>query len=222
MKLYKYCDKNGINILRHKVLKISHIGEFNDPYEFKIAKNNNEDINMAVDDLYDYQKKAYRVICFSTKYNNLILWSHYSKNHTGILIGFDTDMIVADGNKKLSDYLEKVDYKNDMIEIPDNFLELGIEEQENIIKRNTYRKFMDWQYEDEYRAIVKFDHNENKRYIELSAESILEVIIGLNSDIETELTVKNILRNDEYQHVKYKKAILDTNKYEMKYVDMNT
>ena len=77
MELYKYCDKSGLNILRHKVLKISHIDEFNDPYEFRIAKNDNDAINKAVEDVYNFQKHSYRVVCFSSEHNNLILWSHY-------------------------------------------------------------------------------------------------------------------------------------------------
>ncbi|MGA2518594.1 MAG: DUF2971 domain-containing protein [Thermodesulfobacteriota bacterium] len=189
MELYKYCDKNGVNILRHKVLKLSRIDEFNDPHEFRIAKSENEEINRAVDALYNFQKESYRVICFSSRYNNLILWSHYSKNHTGILIKFDTGLIVVNGNKRLSSYLEEVEYKDDMIIIPDNFLELDEKTQENIIRKNTYRKYTDWRYEDEYRAIVKFDHIENKRYMDLPPESILEVIIGLHCDLETELRV---------------------------------
>jgi hypothetical protein len=219
-ELYKYCDKSGLNILKHKVLKISCIDEFNDPYEFKLAKSSNEDINNAVEKLYDFQKKSYRVLCFSYEYNNLILWSHYSKNHTGILIKFDTDMIDANETDKLTNYLHSVDYKNDMIEIPPNFMELTPEKQIDIIDRNTFIKCSSWKYEGEYRALVKFDHMENKRYINLNADSILEVILGLNCDLETELSIMDILKKDEYKHVKLKRAILHDSKYEMKYVDI--
>lgn len=222
MELYKYCDKYGVNILRHKVLKMSRVVEFNDPYEFRIAKSENEEINRAVEDLYDYQKELYRVICFTKKYNNLILWSHYSNNHSGILIKFDTDKIEVNGRDKLSRYLFGIDYKDEMIEIPDNFLELSEEEQLEIINKNTFRKYKDWAYEDECRAIVNFDHEENKRYIELNPDSILEVILGLHCDLDTELSVKDILKRDEYSHVKFQRAALHNNKYMMKYVEIVT
>jgi hypothetical protein len=222
MELYKYCDKHGLNILRHKALKISSIDEFSDPYEFRIAKNDNEIINKAVEAVYNFQREFYRVICFSSKYNNLILWSHYSINHTGILIKFDTDMIDANGNDKLTHYLQKVDYRDDMIVIPPNFLELSKKEQGKIIYKNTYTKYNDWIYEDEYRAIVSFDHAENKRYIDLNAGSILEVILGLNCDLETELSIIDILKRDEYKHVKFNRAVLHDRKYMMNYVVMNT
>ena len=220
MKLYKYCDKNGINILQHKALKISRIDEFNDPYEFRIAKSRDEDINSAVEAAYDFQKKWYRVVCFTSIYNNLILWSHYSRNHTGILIKFDTSLIAANVNGKLSEYLEEVEYENDMIEIPSNFLDLDTKNKEKILKKNTHRKYLDWRYEGEYRGILHFDYEENKRYIDLPPDSILEVVIGMNCNLETELDVKNILGSTEYSHVKLKRSFLHETKYEMKYVDI--
>jgi Protein of unknown function (DUF2971) len=218
MELYKYCDKDGVNILRHKALKISRIDEFNNPYEFRIAKSDNEKMNNNIDALYKYQKEAYRVVCFSSQDNNIILWSHYSKNHTGILIKFDTDLILVNGNENLSLYLEEVEYKNDMIEIPPGFMELERNERMAIIKKNTHRKYTDWKYEGEYRGIVTFDHSEYKRYIELNPKSILEVVIGLNYDLDTELSIKNILASDEYGHVILKRAMPHDNSYKMKYV----
>jgi hypothetical protein len=119
MDLYKYCDKNGVNILRHKVLKISPIDEVNDPFEFKLAKSDDEYINKAVDAAYKYQKESYRMVCFTAQDNNLILWSHYARNHTGILIKFNTKLIIVD-DVKVSERLEKVIYSNDMIKIPEN------------------------------------------------------------------------------------------------------
>ncbi len=220
MELYKYCDKNGINVLKHKALKLSSIDDWNDPFEFRIGKSNNNNINEAVDAIYNYQKKAYRVICFTYECNNLIMWNHYSKSHTGILLKFDTTLILVNENKKLSDFLEEVDYRDDMIEIPDNFLELDGQTKEKIINKNTYRKYTDWQYESEYRAIVAFDHIENKRYIDITPESILEVILGLNCDLDTELNIKGILKKDEYSHIKFKRAFINEKKYEMKYIDI--
>ena len=222
MKLYKYCDKTGVNILRHKVLRISRIDEFNDPYEFKMAQSDNNDINNAIDNIYRYQKEAYRVLCFTSECNNPILWGHYSKNHTGILVKFDTALILVNGNAPLSTFLEPVEYKDDMITIPGDFMKLDRKTQMGIIQKNTFRKYTDWQYEKEDRGIVSFDHKENKRYLELAPESILEVVIGLNCDLETELTVKSILGEVEYRRVELKRSFLHETKYEMKYVDMNT
>src|SRR5574337_63637 len=219
MELYKYCDKNGVDILRHKVLKVSTIDEFNDPFEFKLAKSDDKNINKAVNAVYKYQKESYRVVCLTAKDNNLILWSHYAKKHTGILIKFNTELITVNG-VKLSERLEKVIYSNDMIKIPDNFSTLGRDAQQEIIFKNTYRKFTDWIYEEEYRAIVDFDHAENKRYIELVPESILEVVLGMNCDLATELSAQSILKNDEYRHVKFKRSFLHEKEYKMKYVDM--
>ncbi len=162
----------------------------------------------------------YRVICFSAAYNNLIMWSHYSKNHTGILIGFDTDLIIANEEQKLSEFVDNVEYLDTMIEIPANFMVLSAEEREKIVTKNTYRKYTDWKYEDEYRALVEFDHTENKRYVDIAPKAIFEVVLGWHCDLDTELTLKDILRRDEYYHVKLKRAFLDDRRYQMRYEDV--
>lgn len=216
MKLCKYCDRNGINILRHKALKLSSIDEFNDPFEFRLAKCGDENVNRAFKVLYDFQKNAYRVVCLSANFNNLIMWSHYSKNHTGLLITFDTSQILVDG-QKLSDHVQEVDYVEDMILVPDNFPAIGKAEQVSIIYKSTHKKYKDWKYEQEYRAIVNFDHAEKKRYIDIPPESIVEVVLGLHCDLETELNIKSILQGSEYRHVKLKRAFLDDRKYRMRY-----
>lgn len=222
MRLYKYCDKTGVNILRHKILRISRVDEFNDPYEFKIARSDNKDINAAIEAVYRYQKEAYRVLCLSCEYNNPIMWGHYSKNHSGILITFDTALIMVNANEPLSTFMEPVEYKDDMIAIPDDFLSLDRETQIGVIFKNTFRKYTDWQYEKEYRGIVSFDHEENKRYLELAPQCILEVVIGLNCDLETEMTVRNVLAQAEYRHVKLKRSVLNGTRYEMRYLDVST
>lgn len=218
MKLYKYCDDNGVDILRNQALKISKISEFNDPFEFKIAKNDNKNINEAVNELYEYQRKKYRVICFSSKCNNLILWSHYSKNHTGILITFETDLIFLNNQDTLTKYLEHVDYKKTMINIPNNYMQLRYEEKENIVKKNTYRKYLDWEYEDEYRAIFYVSASDDKKYIDIHPNSIMEVVLGLNFDLKLESDIKALLKKDEFNHVKLKKASLHNKDYKMKYL----
>lgn len=220
MKLYKYCDCNGVNILRHKVLKMSRIDEFNDPFEFKMAKCESEIISNGLKAVYEYQKKNYRVICFSANANNLILWSHYSKNHTGILVELETDLIILDGGS-ITESLESVKYKDEMISIPGNFLELTESEQENIIKLNTFRKFSDWKYENEYRAIIKVGKiEESKGYIEFPSAAILDVIIGMNCNLETELMVRDLLNREEFKHTSFRKAIPDEKKYQMRYFNI--
>lgn len=221
MELYKYCDKNGVNILQFKALKLSRIDEFNDPFEFRIAKCVSPIISGPVNALYAYQKESYRVICFTNKYNNLIMWSHYSRNHTGLLIKFETDLIEVNG-KNITGALKEVDYKEEMIQIPSDFFQRSINEREEIIKYNTYRKYIDWQYEGEYRAIIKFDESECKRYISIPARAILEVIIGMNCSLETELQVLRLAQQEEFKHLKLERATIHDFKYQMQYSEICT
>jgi hypothetical protein len=219
MKLYKYCDKHGLDILKYKALKLSRIDDYNDPFEFKIGKSSDPRNNEIFEDLYKFQKESYRILCFTARENSVVMWGHYSKNHSGILIKFDTDKIILN-NQKLCGVIEPVDYQTEMIKIPDNFFSLEVEKQSDIIRKNTFKKYIDWKYEEEHRVIIGYDKSESKRYIGINSEAVLEVIIGFRSDLATELSVKEILKRHEYQHVKLKRAIPHDSEYGMKYVDV--
>ncbi len=219
MELYRYCDKNGVNILQFKALKLSRIDEFNDPFEFRIATCESSEVSKAAQAVYEHLKESLRVICFTRNDNNLIMWGHYSRNHTGLLIKFDTDLIRVNG-ETISSVLKKVCYRK-KLKLPTNrFRKLPPSKQRETMKPIAYWKYADWKYEDEYRAIVNFDKSKYKRYIDLPSKAILEVVIGMNCSLETELQIIRLAKQEEFNHLKLKRATIHNFKYQMQYSDI--
>lgn len=97
------------------------------------------------------------VFCLSTKYDNILLWSHYAHAHEGICVGFNTELL-----KRLCYNLSttaenrhcnwiRSSYPNSM-PLLEPFLK---DDNETEWLNQVYRyKGPDWEYEDEVRLIL--------------------------------------------------------------------
>lgn len=87
--------------------------------------------------------RIYRVYCLSTKPDNTLMWSHYSKNHRGICLEFSCNNIVFGSAIKIQYSREypKLDFTIDGSD-PLGMLPLFVKSDE-------------WGYEDEYRVIAQ-------------------------------------------------------------------
>jgi hypothetical protein len=118
-----------------------------------------------------FANKRYGVISFSQRWNSILMWSHYSNNHTGFCIGYNRDKLEKSnffeicGNVQYSDEYPKVD------PLDEDFFKIAIIQ--------THTKAADWQYEKEYRLAKIFDENE-KRTISVPDDFFEEIILGLN------------------------------------------
>ncbi len=75
-------------------------------------------IKKVIDRIVEIQYNKFGICTFSESYSNILLWSHYARNHTGVCIGFDTNVIInyanqiAEREKELLN-LVKVRYSNE-------------------------------------------------------------------------------------------------------------
>jgi hypothetical protein len=146
------------------------------------------------------------VICsFSEKSDNILMWSHYSKNHSGICLGykvtslansyclfFDDPNVESFSPKYFHEGeapLYRVEYR-DTVPDPVNFFE----KSEESIKKFMITKASDWSYEKEWRllypkALVK------KQVLSLRRDTLQSVYLGakINSDLKNEVieTIKS-------------------------------
>lgn len=218
MILYKYCDEKGIDLLKNTRIKLSNLFDINDPFEFLPQRAESERFQKALEALYEYQGKNYRILSFSKDSCNLIMWGHYGNNHKGILYKIDTKKIY-----------EEIDGENPFQEVryskkrPSIDLKELINGNERVLYTSlqslVYTKYEGWSYEKEVRAIVKHDPSDDE-YFKISAKSIIEVILGMNASQELELSVQKILRQPEFKHIKLKKAKPDERKYSLHYEEI--
>jgi len=92
------------------------------------------------------------VACFSRYYDNILMWSHYAKKHTGIVIGYDYDMIKSDHeNLPGSD----VDYRHHTKKLKTGHYAGDIKDfiRSEYTSRKLFNKHPSWAYEQEFRLI---------------------------------------------------------------------
>ncbi|QDO94110.1 DUF2971 domain-containing protein [Formosa sediminum] len=127
------------------------------------------------------KKNQHISICsFSGHYENHLLWSHYSDGHRGLVIAFELDE-----NKY---EIQKVNYSGlkNYHHLPHKFVD---------IKSVFLNKIKDWEYEDEYRIILK-----EQCYIDII---INEVIFGSEvSELDKNLISKLIEKIDSKIKIK--------------------
>ena len=111
--------------------------------------------------------------------DNILMWSHYSFNHTGFVIGFDTKSLLDDYN---FDYIEPIIYQTNYPVIS------GLDETTTQFYKKFFHKADLWAYEKEWR--VSKNHIE-KRIVKLKKGTIREIIIGCCTDLkQTENIIK--------------------------------
>lgn len=198
--IYKYTTYRS-DFFDNFYLKLSCFGEFNDPFEMVMGNylisipeeeveeiiscsNNLQDGASYIDAYFDAQcgvRASTGVVCFTTKYDNLLMWAHYANNHSGICIEFDSSANHFNGKFKDDYYedigiLKKVSYQ---LERPSY-----IEPQE--LENNTSSWFVkspEWEYEEEQRILIsldmaKYDSDKSMYFFELEPSIIKSIILG--------------------------------------------
>jgi hypothetical protein len=94
------------------------------------------------------------------------MWSHYSNNHTGFVVGFRTDSLLDDYN---FDYIEPIVYQKTYPVIS------GLDEITERFHKKFFYKSDLWAYENEWR--ISKNHIKD-RTIKLKRETINQIIIG--------------------------------------------
>lgn len=142
-----------------------------------------------------------RIFCLSSEPDIITMWSHYADKHQGFCIGFNFE------GSELESCLHKVDYtfENPYAEI--FRIESIMEKQPNEFIRRLKRagilnKFIDWQYEKEYRLII--ENGEKKQPIEPSM--IREIIFGIKMNPIHKQIIRDVLSGKEWKHINFKQT----------------
>ena len=119
------------------------------------------------------------LLSLSSVPDNILMWSHYSNNHTGFVIGLDTNSLFNDYD---FDYIEPIVYQTQYPTIS------GLDDQTEQFYKKFFSKSDLWDYEKEWR--ISKNHIRN-RIIKLKKRTINQVIVGCCADKEQ---TKNIIK----------------------------
>ncbi len=127
------------------------------------------------------------VLALSACNDSILMWSHYANYHKGFCIGFKNNLGLNDG------CITEVNYSdsrgNDFV--PYYILSQSIGEEETcnaLLKALVFTKYIDWKYEQEWRAIW------NKGTVVYLPDCIDRIIFGLKMPLDERNALRCILK----------------------------
>lgn len=167
-----------------------------------------------------------KIFCLTKNPNNILMWSHYSKNHTGICIGFKVHIFGNSLNLKIKPGFVRPLYQGiDNNLIPAIYVEYDdtkpspyniFKSTQDDFKPFCKRKSKLWSYEEELRLLL-FDSILIKNPVCIEKVEIVEIIFGLRAPQNLEQKVIDIIKTypGNGAHVKIYKETYVLNKYEV-------
>lgn len=237
--IYKYYTINDylIDSLKHHYFFYNNPSNFNDPFDCStrlvlftdnyeeyhaelvarkspIAKTINRKIFQQHREEYiDALEKSMGqlgVVCFSRKPLNILMWSHYGHNHTGLCLEFKYK-----DDENIHSALD-VHYTN-------KFIATNIDKQPLVAIGNmTYTKAKDWEYEEELRIQKVGLSTPESRKIPFDKRALTKIIFGVKCSKESVDLIKNVVNESKYPNVKFYKVLYVEDKFalEMKEVEI--
>jgi hypothetical protein len=207
MRVYHFLNEQyGLQAIADARLKIGRLASFNDPFEYFHLDTDNCGTRDVIRGRRKRANWDYGIICFSKNYYNPVQWAHYSDSHRGLCLGFDipdTELIEIDYVNKRSppeEFKKSLDYK-----------------KENFVKHMLSKKYKHWEYEEEFRLLIKFAKRKmdnDLTFHDFCENMVLkEVIMGFRSSI-----VKKDLRkllNKNYRGVEIRNVFPSNSEYKM-------
>lgn len=170
-------ERWGLESIRRRRLKVALLEDMNDPFELLgVELKRPEDREFFLRELRPEMNRTAGIVCFSRKWNNPVLWSHYADKHRGLCLGFDIPNHLAKSvtyvGRRLKAELEEATPKDDY----DSF---GF--------KLITTKYQHWRYEDEVRLIINLagmQPEEQKYFLPYcKALTLREVVIGPRSKL---------------------------------------
>jgi len=188
-------DESYKNIIVNESIKQEIMSFFND----------NEAIFEINVSLVKQVSSFFGLTCFTSKNDNILMWSHYAKSHTGVAIGFDS--------KLLNGKFFRVKYHSERIDIP-----LEEANKPESICNLISQKALDWKYEDEYRAVVLLnscDKVSDSYLYSFDKKAIKEIVFGLKILPESHEKLADYVKKEYGDSVVIKNAKLHKTEYKI-------
>ena len=143
--------------------------------------------------------EKYGILCLSKIRSNILMWSHYAKNHTGYVLGFDM-------SRDIDFYMMpfKVAYQEEYPAIA------YLKEKEKVVESSVKTKFKQWDYEQEVR-ILKSSHGLH----EFKKDALRSITFGCKTKRCDEENVRAWSLNYGYDHIKFYKTELSKTAYKV-------
>lgn len=232
---YKYAcfDIATKNIIPDKTFKFTNPLYFNDPFDcneqllninveksaiidyvknsqYKFNRNQRRKITNHHEQ-YDYvkvlktEKERFKICCFSTQKDNVLMWSHYADKHKGICLGFELPILCKDYSIYPVNYISKIERIHGMVSMAYVF-------NYWLTRKSSY-----WKYESEVRAISI----DKPDLINFEQGLLKEVIFGCKVKKKEIEFIKKLMKMNNYKKVKFMVMEIDRSTFDLKCVALN-
>jgi len=137
---------NAITNLERKMVKVSRIMAVNDLFELQPYLRLDKEKRKQLGKIRTKVADIYGMVCFSTDWQEPIMWGHYADRNKGIVLGFE---LVSD-RFVIKDVKYPTERKRITLD-PQSVTPSGY------IKAVGFIKYKGWSYEKEHRFFVKLD-----------------------------------------------------------------
>jgi hypothetical protein len=155
--------------------------------------------------MMEFQLKNLRehvtIFSLSNQCNQNLMWAHYSDNHTGFSLGFDTELLfqctkVGIGRVEYSDYFDIKPISSEKYHLA------------QVLTKST-----NWKYEEEWRFI----HWDKKNEFDIDPNCIKEIIIGCRATKSNSETIINLVDADpQLSHVSIRQAVKEPFSFDLR------
>ena len=146
MRVYKFLPAEwALKDIRERRLKITTFDDLNDPFELSLFTMSDKVLRRGITETKKHFALTNGILCFSRRWRNPVLWSHYADSHRGICLGFD----VRD------EFFEAGKYQEKRLDLNiSKFKALPKQERLELVKKLLFTKYKGWSYEEEVRGTV--------------------------------------------------------------------
>ncbi len=217
MRIYKYISPENVNkvfaIKGTVSFKCDYPKNYNDPFELFLTVN-----TKGVDPKYiAYYHEIIGSIpqiptsCFSKRPDIIPMWAHYAKEHSGVVVEIDEELLLK-SNKNAS--VGEVEYTENTGTVDLETVKYACETakfrhtaliQRSALRSAYFTKNQCWSYEFEKRVLVQDDGTkvvDGKIILELPGECVLSIISGPKSSKETEELCSKISKDIDCNYYK--------------------
>lgn len=155
------------------------------------------------------------IVCFSTKNDDILMWSHYTDGHKGICLEFDSQPFDKAFQVKYSnDYPVVNPYK---LVFNDKLNEINSHKLNRDFLKPLLTKYKCWSYEEEWRIF----HQESYKNYSYKPESLKAIYFGIKTE-KTDMKIISLIAYNQNKNIKFFKAKKNPSIYKIDFEEIVT
>jgi Protein of unknown function (DUF2971) len=142
-----------------------------------------------------------KLLCFSEVYDNILMWAHYAKDHTGAVMEFSyiEKLDSAWGAAKPVRYRKEMPYLVNEEKLVRLLSGEGTIATPDLFEETVYVKALDWSYEKEWRLVGGWEHEKTEEYIPFAPEEMTAIYLGCRMSDADKKAIQELAVN-EFAH----------------------